>query len=144
MSELYLYSQVVNLLWSNQSLESQSLLQTHLSLRDAMPAKSTPASYHIGSFELEISSGDLRSENRHIRLQEMPRKLLIALAERPGQVLSRAELCERLWPANTFVDFEDGLNTAMRKLREALKDDPQSPQYIETVRGRGYRLVAAV
>jgi tetratricopeptide (TPR) repeat protein/DNA-binding winged helix-turn-helix (wHTH) protein len=109
-----------------------------------MPAKSIPASYLIGAFELEISSGDLRCENRRIHLQEMPRKILIALAERPGQVLSRAELRERLWPADTFVDFEDGLNTAMRKLRETLKDDPQSPQYIETVRGRGYRLVAPV
>jgi tetratricopeptide (TPR) repeat protein/cbb3-type cytochrome oxidase subunit 3 len=59
-------------------------------------------------------------------------------------VLSRSELRERLWPADTFVDFEDGLNTAMRKLREALRDDPQSPRYIETVRGRGYRLVASV
>lgn len=109
-----------------------------------MRARSISASYRIGSFELEMSSGDLRSENRRIRLQEMPRKILIALAERPGQVLSRAELHERLWPADTFVDFEDGLNTAMRKLREALRDDPQSPQYIETVRGRGYRLVAPV
>lgn len=79
-----------------------------------------------------------------MRLQEKPRRLLIALAEQPGKVLSRDELRERLWPEDTFVAFEDGLNTAVRKLREALGDDPQSPRYVETVRGRGYCLVAPI
>ncbi len=69
---------------------------------------------------------------------------MLTLAERPGELLTRAELHDRLWPDDTFVDFEDGLNAAMSKLREVLGDDPQSPRYIETVRGRGYRLVVPV
>jgi TolB-like protein/DNA-binding winged helix-turn-helix (wHTH) protein/Tfp pilus assembly protein PilF len=79
-----------------------------------------------------------------MRLQEKPRSLLLVLAERSGELVSRKELHEHLWPNDTFVDFEDGLNAAMSKLREALDDDSQSPRYIETVRGRGYRFVAKV
>lgn len=98
----------------------------------------------IGPYELDLRSGDLSRNGRRIHLQEKPRSILLALAERPRQVVSRAELHERLWPEETFVDFEDGLNTAMRKLREALGDDSQSPRYIETLRGRGYRLLTDV
>jgi TolB-like protein/DNA-binding winged helix-turn-helix (wHTH) protein/Flp pilus assembly protein TadD len=100
--------------------------------------------YRIGPFILDLRSGELTRNGRRIRLQEKPRSLLVAFAERPGEVLTRAQLHERLWPEDTFVDFEDGLNTAMRKLREALDDDPQAPRFIETVRGRGYRLIAHV
>ena len=100
--------------------------------------------YRFGPFTLDLRSGELTKSGRRIRLQEKPRSILIALAERPGEVISRAELRERLWPNDTFVDFEDGLNTAMRKLREALDDDPQAPRFIETVRGRGYRFLADV
>jgi eukaryotic-like serine/threonine-protein kinase len=100
--------------------------------------------YRFGPFVLDLRSGQLMKNGRRVRLQEKPRSLLIAFAERPGEVITRAELHERLWPQDTFVDFEDGLNTAMRKLREALDDDPQSPRFIETVRGRGYRFVEAV
>lgn len=100
--------------------------------------------YRFGPFTLDLRSGELTKNGRRIRLQEKPRSLLVAFAERPGEVITRAELRERLWPDDTFVDFEDGLNTAMRKLREALEDDPQSPRFIETVRGRGYRFLADV
>lgn len=100
--------------------------------------------YRIGPFTLDLRSGELTRNGRRIRLQEKPRSLLIAFAQRPGEVITRAELHDRLWPEDTFVDFEDGLNTAMRKLREALDDDPQEPRFIETVRGRGYRFVAQV
>jgi len=103
-----------------------------------------PIGYRIGPFQLDLRSGELTRNGRRIRLQEKPRSLLLAFAERPGEVITRAELHDRLWPGDTFVDFEDGLNTAMRKLREALDDDPQTPQYIETVRGRGYRFIAVV
>jgi TolB-like protein/DNA-binding winged helix-turn-helix (wHTH) protein/Flp pilus assembly protein TadD len=107
---------------------------------------STPriVSCRIGPYELDLRSGDLTRNGRLVRLQEKPRSILIALAERPGEIVTRAELRERLWAEDTFVDFEDGLNTAMRKLREVLGDDPQSPRYIETARGRGYRLIAKV
>jgi TolB-like protein/DNA-binding winged helix-turn-helix (wHTH) protein/Tfp pilus assembly protein PilF len=100
------------------------------------------ATYRFGPFVLDLRSGDLSRNGRPIRLQEKPRSLLLALAERRGELVSRKELHEHLWPNDTFVDFEDGLNAAMSKLREALDDDPQSPRYIETVRGRGYRFMA--
>jgi TolB-like protein/DNA-binding winged helix-turn-helix (wHTH) protein/Tfp pilus assembly protein PilF len=105
---------------------------------------SVKASYRFGPFTLDLRSGDLIRNGRPIRLQEKPRSLLLALAERRGELVSRKELHEHLWPNDTFVDFEDGLNAAMSKLREALDDDPQSPRYIETVRGRGYRFMAKV
>ncbi len=100
--------------------------------------------YRIGPFALDFRSGDLSRNGRPIRLQEKPRSVLLALAARPGELISRAELHELLWPGDTFVDFEDGLNAAMSKLREALGDDIQSPRYIETVRGRGYRFIARI
>ena len=81
---------------------------------------------------------------RCIALQGKPRSILIALVERGGTTVSRTELQTRLWPQETFVDFEDGLNTAMRKLRETLGDDPQKSRYIQTVRGLGYRFVAPI
>ncbi|HTW77938.1 MAG TPA: winged helix-turn-helix domain-containing protein [Terracidiphilus sp.] len=102
------------------------------------------AQARFGPFSLDLHSGDLSRNGRPIRLQEKPRSLLLALAERRGELVSRKELHEHLWPNDTFVDFEDGLNAAMSKLREALDDDSQSPRYIETVRGRGYRFVAKV
>jgi eukaryotic-like serine/threonine-protein kinase len=100
--------------------------------------------YRIGPFLLDLRSGELRHRGMRIRLQEKPRSVLIALAERPGEMITRKELQDRLWPNDTFVDFESGLNTAIRKLREALDDDVQIPQYIETIRGRGYRLLTPV
>lgn len=108
-------------------------------------ATSPPVSgYRFGSFALHVRSGQLTRNGQRVRLQEKPCNLLIALMEHPGEVVTRTELREKLWPEDTFVDFEDGLNTAMRKLREALGDDPQCPRYIETVRGRGYRLLTEV
>jgi len=107
-------------------------------------ATSLVTGYRFGPFELDLRAGELTRNGRRVRLQEKPRSLLVAFAERPGEVLTRAELRDRLWPNDTFVDFEDGLNTAMRKLREALEDDPQAPRFIETVRGRGYRFLAEV
>jgi TolB-like protein/DNA-binding winged helix-turn-helix (wHTH) protein/Tfp pilus assembly protein PilF len=99
---------------------------------------------HFGAFVLDLHSGDLAKNGRPVRLQEKSRCLLLVLAERNGKLVGRAELHEQLWPTDTFVSFEDGLNAAMSKLREALDDDPQSPRYIETVRGRGYRFIARV
>jgi TolB-like protein/DNA-binding winged helix-turn-helix (wHTH) protein/Tfp pilus assembly protein PilF len=98
----------------------------------------------FGAFVLDLHSGDLAKNGRPVRLQEKSRCLLLVLAERNGKLVGRAELHEQLWPTDTFVSFEDGLNAAMSKLREALDDDPQSPRYIETVRGRGYRFIARV
>jgi TolB-like protein/DNA-binding winged helix-turn-helix (wHTH) protein/Tfp pilus assembly protein PilF len=102
------------------------------------------AQARFGPFSLDLQSGDLSRNGRPIRLQEKPRSLLLALAERHGELVSRKELHEHLWSNDTFVDFEEGLNAAMSKLREALDDNPQSPRFIETVRGRGYRFVAKI
>jgi len=109
-----------------------------------MASSASAAGCRFGPFELYFKSLELRRNGRRVRLQEKPLLVLMALAQRPGELVSRADLHERLWSQDTFVAFEDGLNTAVRKLREVLGDDPQSPRYIETERGRGYRLIIAV
>jgi DNA-binding winged helix-turn-helix (wHTH) protein/tetratricopeptide (TPR) repeat protein len=93
---------------------------------------------------LDLRSGDLTRNGRPVRLLGKPRQVLMALAERPGELVTRAELHERLWPQDTFVDFENNLNAAMSRLREILQNNRQSPRYIETVRGVGYRFVVPV
>lgn len=109
-----------------------------------MPPLDSNTGYRFASFELNLRSGDLLRNGRPIHIQEKTRQLLIALLERAGETVTRAELQNRLWPDDTFVGFEDGLNTAMRKLREVLGESPQSARFIETVRGRGYRFIAPV
>ena len=104
----------------------------------------TVSGYRFGPFALEVRSGELTRDGSRIPLQEKPCSLLLALLEHSGDLVTRDELRLRLWPDDTFVGFEDGLNTAASKLREALGDDPQSPRYIETVRGRGYRFIGPV
>jgi TolB-like protein/DNA-binding winged helix-turn-helix (wHTH) protein/Tfp pilus assembly protein PilF len=109
-----------------------------------MTLSSASSKRRFGPFELDLQTGDLIRNGRVVALQGKPRSILIALVERGGTTVSRAELQMRLWPLETFVDFEDGLNTAMRKLRETLGDDPQNSRYIQTVRGLGYRFIAQV
>jgi TolB-like protein/DNA-binding winged helix-turn-helix (wHTH) protein len=109
-----------------------------------MTQSSTSVRRRFGPFELDLQTGDLTRNGRYIALQGKPRSILIALVERGGTTVSRTELQTRLWSGETFVDFEDGLNTAMRKLRETLGDDPQNSRYIQTVRGLGYRFIAPV
>jgi Tol biopolymer transport system component/DNA-binding winged helix-turn-helix (wHTH) protein len=96
------------------------------------------------AFELDVSSGELRQAGVRLNLQEQPRHLLTALVERPGKLVTRDELRRRLWPADTFVDFEHGLNAAVKRLRDALGDSAETPRYVETVPRRGYRFVAPV
>jgi DNA-binding winged helix-turn-helix (wHTH) protein/tetratricopeptide (TPR) repeat protein len=98
----------------------------------------------FGPFEVDASLGELRKEGARIPIQEKPLRVLAALAERQGELVTRAELHEHLWKGETFVDFDNGLNTAVRKLRIALGDESESPHYIETVPRRGYRFLAAV
>jgi TolB-like protein/DNA-binding winged helix-turn-helix (wHTH) protein/Tfp pilus assembly protein PilF len=99
---------------------------------------------YFGSFEVDLASGELRRQGGKVRLQDQPFRLLALLLERAGEVVTREELRDQLWPADTFVDFDHSLNTAVRKLREALGDSAESPRYIETLAKRGYRFVAAV
>ena len=99
--------------------------------------------YQFGPFEVHSSSGELLKNGLRIKLQEQPCRLLVALLERPGEVISREDLRNRLWQDDTFVDFENGLRVAVRKLREALGDDAENPRYVETIPKRGYRFLAA-
>src|SRR5437667_2532033 len=98
----------------------------------------------FGSFEVGLGSGELRRQGLKISLQDQPLRLLVRLLERAGEVVTREELRSELWPADTFVDFDHSLNTAVRKLREALGDSAEAPRYVETLARRGYRFLAPV
>lgn len=95
-------------------------------------------------FEVDIRAGELRKNGTRIRLQGQPLQVLRLLLESAGDVVTREELKEKLWPADTFVGFDDGLNTAVKKLRDALGDSAEQPRYIETLPRRGYRFIGAV
>jgi eukaryotic-like serine/threonine-protein kinase len=97
----------------------------------------------FGTFEADSVTGELRKGGFRVNLQDQPFRLLLLLLERPGEVVARTELREKLW-GETYVDFEEGLNTAVRKLRDALGDSATSPRFIETLPRRGYRFIASV
>ena len=97
--------------------------------------------YQFGPFEVNVVSGELLKNGRRIKLQEQPYRLLVALLENSGEVISREELRKRLWPQDTFVDFDGSLRVAVGKLREALDDNADDPRYIETIPKRGYRFL---
>jgi DNA-binding winged helix-turn-helix (wHTH) protein len=96
----------------------------------------------FGVFEVTPRTGELRKQGLRVKLQEQPFRVLCLLLARPGELVTREELRAKLWSADTFVDFEHGLNKAMSKLREALGDDRETPRYIETLPRRGYRFIA--
>jgi DNA-binding winged helix-turn-helix (wHTH) protein len=95
-------------------------------------------------FELNLRAGELHKSGRKVKLQVLPVRVLAILLEMAGQVVTREGLREKLWPADTFVDFEHSLNTAIAKLRRALNDDSEKPRFIETLPRRGYRFVGSV
>src|SRR5882724_3057845 len=99
---------------------------------------------HFGLFELDLQARELRKSGIRIKLQDQPFQILASLLERPGEIVSREELQKRLWPADTFVDFDLSLNSAVKKLRQALNDDSDNPRFIETLYRRGYRLIGPV
>src|SRR5215831_6474943 len=98
----------------------------------------------FGVFELDLRAGELRRNGSKVKLQEQPFQVLAELIERPGQVVTREELRNRLWSADTYVDFDHGLNAAIRRLRDALGDSAENPTFVETVARRGYRFLAPV
>jgi DNA-binding winged helix-turn-helix (wHTH) protein len=98
----------------------------------------------FGVFELDLSAGELRKSGVKLRLQGQPFQVLALLLERAGTVVTREELQQKLWPSDTFVDFDHSLNTAINKVREALGDSASSPRYVETLARRGYRFIAPV
>src|SRR5215471_8929525 len=98
----------------------------------------------FGVFELDERTGELRKQGVRQKLQGKPFQVLQALLESPGEVVTREELRQRLWPSDVFVDFERGLNTATNRLRIALGDSAENPRYIETLARAGYRFIAPV
>ena len=107
-------------------------------------SRSVPSALRFGVFDLDPKAGELRKKGMKVRLQGQPIDILVLLLQRPGEVVTREELQKDLWPADTFVDFEQGLNNAMKRLRAALDDDAESPHFIETLPRRGYRFIGQV
>lgn len=99
------------------------------------------ARYKFDDFEADLRAAELLRNGTRVKLQMQPFQVLVALLERPKEVVTREELRQRLWPQDTFVDFDHGLNTAMVKLRDVLGDSASSPKYIETIAKRGYRFL---
>ncbi len=108
------------------------------------PVVASAGAIRFGPFVLDLRSGELSKNGAMLRLQRQPFEVLRMLLERPGQVVTRQELRNRLWGAHTFVDFDHGINMAVAKVREALGDSPEEPRFVETLGGRGYRLVVPV
>src|ERR1700723_2857479 len=98
----------------------------------------------FGTYEVSLQSGEVRKAGLRIRVQQQPMKLLEILLERPGEVVTREELCSRVWPNENFGDFDVALNIAIGKLRSALGDSAENPRFIETLPKRGYRFIADV
>src|SRR5258707_5390688 len=111
-----------------------------------MPVRANDGSWviHFGVFEADLRAGELRRNCSKVKLQEQPFQILAMLLERPGEIVTREELRARLWSADTFVDFDHGLNSAIRRLRDALGDSAENPSFVETLGRRGYRFIRAV
>jgi len=102
------------------------------------------AQIRFGAFEVDLRAGELRRKGLQVKLQEQPFQVLAMLLERVGEVVTREELQTKLWPADTIVDFDHGLNKAINKIRKALGDSAENPRFVETVARRGYRFIADV
>lgn len=99
--------------------------------------------FRFGPFELDSASRELRRRGIRIKLHSQPFQILSMLVARPGEVLSREEICRELWPDGTFVDYEHGVNSAINRLRDALGDKASNPRFVETVARRGYRFASS-
>ena len=100
--------------------------------------------YEFGGFRLDCGRFELSRDGRSIPLERKPMELLILLVERQGELVTRAEIAQRLWSSEVFVDTEHGINTAVRKIRNLLRDSPEHPRFVQTVTGMGYRFIATV
>ena len=98
----------------------------------------------FGPYEVDLRSGEIHKHGIRLKLQDQPFQVLAILLEHAGEVVTRDELRQKLWPADTFVDFDTGLNSAIKKLRDVLSDSADEPRYIETLHRRGYRFIAPV
>ena len=109
-----------------------------------MGTTGSPATLRFGDFELDMAAYELSRRGRPVKLGRQPMDLLILLIERRPQLVSRTDIVDRLWGKDVFVDVETGVNTAISKVRQALRDSADAPAFVERVAGRGYRFVAAV
>ncbi len=125
----------------NDALQ-RTLTYILLGLSDSSPNQQRFAQF--GPYKADLRTGELRKHGIRLRLQEQPFQVLAMLLLNPGELVTREQLQKRLWPGDTFVDFDHGLNTAINKLREVLSDSSATPKYIETLPRRGYRFLAAV
>jgi TolB-like protein/DNA-binding winged helix-turn-helix (wHTH) protein len=112
--------------------------------RPAGVEAASPSLLRFGAFEIDLTRGELRKNGARIKLQDKPFQILVHLTERAGEVVTREELRQRVWPADTFVDFDANLNTGLNKLRQALGDSAESPVFIQTMPRRGYCFIAPV
>src|ERR1700729_3268983 len=108
------------------------------------PAVPPPRVIRFGVFEIDVRSGELRKQGHKIRIEGQPLQILICLLENHCELVTREELRRRLWPAETYVNFEHGLNAAVKRLRRALNDSADNPRFVETLPRRGYRFLAPV
>src|ERR1022692_1418316 len=108
------------------------------------PSVSPRRRLRFGPYEVDLHSRELRKEGTRLRLQAQPFQLLVMLLERPGQLVTREEICQKLWSTDTFVDFDHSLGTAINKIREVLSDPAADPRFGETIPRRGYRFIASV
>jgi DNA-binding winged helix-turn-helix (wHTH) protein len=124
-------------------MDGQSGMHRDRSGQGAAPASVRPL-IRFGTFQLDTQAGQILKNGRVVRLKPQPLRLLQLLLSRPGDLVTRDEIRDVLWGTETFVDFEQGMNTAVRQIREALGDDAETPIFVETVPKRGYRFIAPV
>src|SRR5580692_1360112 len=106
--------------------------------------QSPTALIRFGVFEADVRAGELRRNGVRVRLQDLPFRALTLLLSRPGEVITREEFRQALWPADVFVDFEQGISSAVMRLRDALRDSADNPVFIETIERRGYRWIGPI
>src|SRR6266404_4575768 len=107
----------------------------------AHPATAEQRQFRFSVFHFDALGGELRKQGQKLKVEGQPLRILAILLERPGEVITREDLKQRLWPADTFVDFEHSINTAVKRLRQALDDSAETPRFIETLPRRGYRFI---
>src|SRR5215475_10079326 len=112
--------------------------------RESSPPALRSTHIAFDKFDVDTRAGELRKNGFRIRLQAQPFRLLVLLVKNAGEVVTRDEICQELWPDNTFVDFEHGLAAAIKKIREAIGDSAENPKYVETLPKRGYRFVGKI
>ena len=109
-----------------------------------VPSSNPNVPVRFGPFELDVRTGELRRDGTSLKLQPQPAKVLQLLVARAGEIVTRQDLAQQVWSSDTFVDFDQGLNYAIRQIRTALDDDAERPRYLETLPKRGYRFIAQI